>query len=59
MAMDLLHEILKENPRLEPFRSSGFLNRNYDKARISIELPIHEARKLMAEIRKEKYLRDI
>ena len=46
----ILEQIAKAKPRIEPYRSGGFINRDYDMARISIDLPIIEAKKLMAKL---------
>jgi len=35
------------SPRMEPFRSKGFLNKDYDMGRVYIDLPIIEAKKLI------------
>lgn len=47
----ILQRICEAKPRIEPFRSGGFMNKDYDMARISIDLPIVEAKKLMAALK--------
>lgn len=39
------------NLKFEPYRSGGFINQDCDMARISIELPIIEAKKFMVAIK--------
>jgi len=47
----ILQRICEAKPRIEPFRSGGFMNKDYDMARIAIDLPIVEAKKLMAALK--------
>lgn len=47
----ILQRILEAKPRMEPFRSGGFINKDCDMARISIDLPIIEAKRLMAALK--------
>ena len=47
----ILQRIIQANPIMQPFRSGGFVNKDYDMARISIDLPIIEARRLMAALK--------
>lgn len=46
----IIKAISNSNPRLEPYRSHGFMNKDYDRARITIDLPIIEAKKLLTKI---------
>lgn len=38
--------------KLQPFRSGGFINKDYDMARLSIDLPIIEAKKFISKLNK-------
>ena len=49
----ILSVIRENNPKVEPFRSKGFLNKDYDMGRVYIDLPIIEAKKLYCKIREE------
>ena len=48
---EILDKIIFAKPKLEPFRSSGFLNKDYDMARISFDLPIVSANLFMNKIK--------
>ncbi len=37
--------------KIQPFRSGGFINKSYDMARVYIDLPIAEAKKLIMELK--------
>lgn len=50
---DTLNQIITAKPRMDAFRSGGFVNHDYDMARISIDLPIIEATTLMSELRQQ------
>ena len=39
------------NPQLEAFKSGGFINHDYDMGRVYIDLPIIEAKKLIAKLK--------
>jgi hypothetical protein len=47
----ILRQIKDAGLKFDKYRSCGFLNHDYDMARISIHLPINEARKLLAAIK--------
>ena len=47
-----LEQINEDDIALMPFRSGGFINKDYDMGRVSIDLPIIQARKLQAELKK-------
>ena len=47
----ILRQIVEAKPHYRPFRSQGFLNMDYDMARISIDLPIIEARQLIEKLK--------
>ena len=48
---EILDKIILAVPKIEPFRSSGFLNKDYDMARISFDLPIVSAKLLMNKLK--------
>ncbi len=51
----ILRQIVEAKPHYRPFRSQGLLrinlNMDYDMARISIDLPIIEARQLIEKLK--------
>ena len=47
----ILSVIRDNNPKVEPFRSQGFLNKDYDMGRVYIDLPIIEANKLINKLK--------
>jgi hypothetical protein len=51
---EILDKIILASPKIEPFRSSGFLNKDYDMARISFDLPIVSANILMSKLNRKE-----
>ena len=46
----ILDQIISAQPKMQPFRSSGFLNHDYDMARIIIDMPIIKGKILMRKL---------
>lgn len=47
----IFEQIAKADPKIEPYRSGGFINKAYDMARVYVDLPIIEAKKLLKALK--------
>ena len=47
----MLQQVPKDKITMQKFRRGGFINRDYDMGRVCIDLPIIEAKKLLAALK--------
>ena len=47
----IFEQIVKASPQIEPYRSGGFMSHSCDRARVYVDLPIVEAKKLLKALK--------
>ena len=47
----IYEQIVKADPQIESYRSGGFMNHSCDRAKVYVDLPIVEAKKLLKALK--------